>query len=48
MTTTTHNLDLAMASATQLAAALRDRQVSSRELLDTYLERIAKLGEGRR
>jgi amidase len=41
MTTTTHNLDLAMASATQLAAALRDRQVSSRELLDTYLERIA-------
>ena len=41
-TTTTHpdDLDLDTVSASTLVAALRDRQVSSRELLDAYLHRI--------
>src|SRR5689334_19097185 len=35
---------LATSSATNLAAAIRNKDVSSRELLDTYLERIERLG----
>jgi len=41
MTTTSTDLELATATTTELVAALRERRVSSRELLDGYLERIA-------
>ncbi len=37
------DLDIATATATQLAQALRDRQISSRELLDYLLARAEKL-----
>ena len=36
-------MTLATQTATELAEALRSKQVSSRELLDTYLDRIEKL-----
>lgn len=35
-------MDLIFTSAHRLARAIRDRQVSSREILETYLEQIAK------
>src|SRR5436190_17155610 len=35
----------ATATATQLARAIRDKEVSSRELLDLYLDRIERLNE---
>ena len=35
--------ELATAPATELAAAIRDRTIGSRELLDVYLERIERL-----
>jgi amidase len=40
---TTTDTELALQSATELTAALRSRQVSSRELLSHYLERIDRL-----
>ncbi|MFO7960959.1 MAG: amidase [Nitriliruptoraceae bacterium] len=37
--------DLAFASATELLARLRDRELASRELVELYLERIARLDD---
>jgi amidase len=37
--------DLAFRSATELAAALRRREIASRELLDHYLDRVGRLNQ---